>query len=187
MKICEYIEEIIEDQGRRKDWTAEKSGIKYKTFLDKLEKDTFTAYELISIGKLVDIDLNEFKNMTNGGVITMLDKKQRPEVGIQDMDKYEFGGLEIDNELTNGYHLYIPYGIHCDIFKAIQDSIRLMQNQRRECEDTIKKLENSIDDLKEEHHKNMASQAILLQKQTIERIDNNLKVFEKIEPLINEI
>jgi hypothetical protein len=61
MRICEYIEEIIEEQGRRKDWVAERSGIKYKTFLDKLDKDTFTAYELVNIGKLLDIDLNKLK------------------------------------------------------------------------------------------------------------------------------
>lgn len=116
----------------------------------------------------------------------MLDKKKRPEVGIDDIDKYEFGGLEIDNQLTNGYQLYIPYGLHCGLFNAIEDSIRLMNNQKYECKTHIINLTNDMKKL-EDKNRPMAEYAINIQKETIERIDKNLKILEKIVLLKNEI
>ncbi|PFA76906.1 hypothetical protein [Bacillus cereus] len=60
------------------------------------------------------------------------DSKRRPEVGIADMIKHEFGGLEIQEKLTNGYLMYVPYGIHCDIFESMEASIRVMSKKIEE-------------------------------------------------------
>jgi hypothetical protein len=114
-------------------------------------------------------------------------EKDRPEVGFQDIDKYDFGGLEVDEMLTNGYHLYIPYGIHCDLFRAIGDGVRALQNQLTRCEKIIKNLEKDIMEYTEEEHKNAARHVIEIQQDEIERINKDLKILEKIEPLINEI
>jgi hypothetical protein len=97
MKICEYIDEIIEEQGRRKDWVAERSGIKYKTFLDKLDKDTFTAYELVSLGKLLDIDLNDMKKVINKN---------------DDIDETYNGNNWVGEYLVLGYNNFINRGIN---------------------------------------------------------------------------
>lgn len=63
MKLSEYIAKIIEDQGRNKNWVADQSGIKYKTFIDKLANNRFTGEELIQIAKVLNIDLNELKEI----------------------------------------------------------------------------------------------------------------------------
>jgi hypothetical protein len=61
MNVAEYIANIIEKQGRTKTWVAEQSGIKYKTFVDKLTFNRFTAEELVVISKVLNIDLNKLK------------------------------------------------------------------------------------------------------------------------------
>jgi hypothetical protein len=61
MNVAEYIANIIEQQGRTKTWVAEQSDIKYKTFVDKLTFNRFTAEELLRIGKVLNIDLNKLK------------------------------------------------------------------------------------------------------------------------------
>jgi galactokinase/mevalonate kinase-like predicted kinase len=114
----------------------------------------------------------------------MLDEKKRPEVGVDDIDIYEFGGLEIDNKLTNGYQLYIPYGIHCEIFDTLQDSIRLLYNQREECEKDIR----NVKDMElTDKNKNAIKYIIDINTETIRRINRDLKILEKIVPLKDEI
>jgi hypothetical protein len=61
MKLSEYISQVIEKQGRTKTWVAEQSDIKYKTFVDKLTFNRFTAEELLRIAKVLNIDLNKLK------------------------------------------------------------------------------------------------------------------------------
>jgi len=62
MKINEIILEKIEDQGRRKTWVADRTGINYKSLITKLRTDCFTAYDLIKVAKILHIDLNEIKD-----------------------------------------------------------------------------------------------------------------------------
>jgi uncharacterized protein YydD (DUF2326 family) len=116
----------------------------------------------------------------------VLDKKQRPEVGIQDIDKYEFCGLEIDSKLTNGYQLYIPYGIHCDIFDAIQDSIRLLYDKKNECKNNIKKLTEELNKL-EEGKRDVIENIIVMEEDVIQKVNKDLKILEKIVPLVDKI
>lgn len=62
MNLGEHIANIIEQQGRTKVWVAEQSEINYKTFVDKLSRDSFTGKELLRIAKVLGIDLEELKN-----------------------------------------------------------------------------------------------------------------------------
>jgi hypothetical protein len=61
MNLAEYISQVIEQQGRTKTWVAEKSEINYKTFIDKLTRNTITGEELLRIAKVLNIDLEELK------------------------------------------------------------------------------------------------------------------------------
>jgi hypothetical protein len=62
MNLGEYISQLIEQQGRTKVWVAEQSDINYKTFVDKLTRDTITGKELLKIAKILNIDLEQLKN-----------------------------------------------------------------------------------------------------------------------------
>ena len=61
MNLGEHISTIIEQQGRTKVWVAEKSDINYKTFVDKLTRDTITGKELLRIAKVLGINLEDLK------------------------------------------------------------------------------------------------------------------------------
>lgn len=61
MKLSEYISQVIESQGRTKVWVAEQSDINYKTFVDKLSRNTITGEELLKIARVLNIDLNKLK------------------------------------------------------------------------------------------------------------------------------
>lgn len=61
MNLAEYITEVIEQQGRTKIWVAEQSEIKYQTFVEKLKRNSITGEELLRIGKVLNVDLNELK------------------------------------------------------------------------------------------------------------------------------
>ncbi|TPF17994.1 hypothetical protein [Priestia megaterium] len=62
MKINDYILEKIADQGRKKTWISDKTGINYKSLITKLRTDCFTAYDLMEVSKVLHIDLNEMRN-----------------------------------------------------------------------------------------------------------------------------
>lgn len=61
--LAEYIAQVIESQGRTKVWVAEQSDINYKTFVDKLKRNTFYGEELLRISKVLEIDLNRLKEV----------------------------------------------------------------------------------------------------------------------------
>lgn len=63
MQLGEYIENIIEEQGRTKKWVADSIDINYKTFVDRIKNDRLTGNDLVRIGKLLNVDLNELKEM----------------------------------------------------------------------------------------------------------------------------
>lgn len=46
---------------------------------------------------------------------------KRPNIGIQDMNKYKNGGLTVESFESNGALVYIPYGIYVDLFNAIDN------------------------------------------------------------------
>jgi len=61
MNLADYISSIIEQQGRTKVWVAEQIDMKYKTFFDKLTRNTIKGDELLKIAKVLNIDLEELK------------------------------------------------------------------------------------------------------------------------------
>ncbi|HCL4455203.1 TPA: hypothetical protein N2D10_003230 [Clostridium botulinum] len=62
MNVADIIANTIKNQGREIKWVAERIEIPYTSFLYKLKKDSFSAAELVKIGKLLNIDLEELKN-----------------------------------------------------------------------------------------------------------------------------
>lgn len=64
MKLNEHITKIIEEQGRTKVWVADKADINYKTFIDKLTRNSITGEELLRIAKVLNIDLEKLKKET---------------------------------------------------------------------------------------------------------------------------
>ncbi|PEL24286.1 hypothetical protein [Bacillus toyonensis] len=100
---------------------------------------------------------------------------KRPEVGFKDMKNYEFGGLEVDQKLENGYLLYVPYGVHVDIFNAMEAGIQQLQNKITDCENAIK-----------ENGKEHAALSQMLQE-TINDVQKHIEVLQHITPLKHEI
>jgi len=62
MNLADYISSIMEQQGRTKVWVAEQIGMKYKTFFDKLTRNTIKGDELLRIAKVLNIDLEKLKD-----------------------------------------------------------------------------------------------------------------------------
>jgi len=61
MNLGEHIANTIEQQGRTKTWVADQSEIKYKTFVDKIMRNSFTGEELLRVAKVLNINLEELK------------------------------------------------------------------------------------------------------------------------------
>ncbi|WP_182006360.1 hypothetical protein [Priestia aryabhattai] len=59
MKISEYIEYHIKDQGRTKVWVADRTEINYKSLITKLRTDCFTAYDLVKVSKVLHFSVDE--------------------------------------------------------------------------------------------------------------------------------
>jgi len=61
LNIPQLIEQIRQDNGQTKVWIADKADINYKTFIDKMNRNTFNAYELLKLAKVLNINLEELK------------------------------------------------------------------------------------------------------------------------------
>lgn len=59
--LSDYIAEVIKEKGHTKTWVAEKAEINYKTFIDKLTRDTINGKELLRIAKVLGVNLEELK------------------------------------------------------------------------------------------------------------------------------
>ncbi len=60
--VAKYIENIMYKKGYTKTWVANLCDINYKTFCDKLKRNSFDALELLKLGKVLEIDLNMLKD-----------------------------------------------------------------------------------------------------------------------------
>jgi hypothetical protein len=107
------------------------------------------------------------------------DLKKRPEVGFVDMKNFEFGGLEVEELLSNGYLLYIPYGIHNDIFRTMQVGQILMHNRIDELNKLIEDTEDIPENVKKALVENFKNQ--------IEHLRKHIEIIDKILPIQNEI
>jgi hypothetical protein len=63
MTVTEFIEQYRKEQGREKIWLAEKLGITKQVLNYKFTNNSFTAEELVSLGKLLNMDLNSLKDI----------------------------------------------------------------------------------------------------------------------------
>lgn len=106
----------------------------------------------------------------------------REEVGFSDMGKYEFGGLEIEKKLENGYLLYIPYGIHKDIFDAIEQGVIAMGQRNDDIRDSISKTSES-----DTIPYSVRDTIIQNFNSAIERNMKHIEVLETILPISDEI
>ena len=61
MTVTEYIEQHRKAKGIEKIWLAEKLGITKQVLNYKFTNNSFMAEELVSLGKLLDMDLNRLK------------------------------------------------------------------------------------------------------------------------------
>ena len=61
MDIGEYIQKVLDEQGRSQIWLADKLGIHDKTFSGKLKRNSITGEELLKIAQLLGINLEELK------------------------------------------------------------------------------------------------------------------------------
>jgi len=61
MDIGEYIQKVLDEQGRSQIWLADKLGIHDKTFSGKLKRNSITGEELLKIAKFLGINLDDLK------------------------------------------------------------------------------------------------------------------------------
>lgn len=61
MNVAEKIEKILKSQERNPSWLAEKIEVPYHTLRYRLINNCLLAEDLIKIGKVLSIDLNELK------------------------------------------------------------------------------------------------------------------------------
>jgi hypothetical protein len=121
----------------------------------------------------MECERKTFQKNYRSDFMNKYDVKKREEVGYKDMEKYEFGGLEIDELLTNGYLMYVPYGIHVDIFNAIEQGIRSMQRHKESIQHSMKEIE--IESLKN----NLKLQ--------IDGLDKQIDVLTKIHGIVTQV
>jgi len=112
------------------------------------------------------------------GMILMnkYDEKQRDEVGVKDMENYEFGGVELDETLTNGAQVYIPYGIWVDTFKAMEAGSIAISRLNEQDRKTIKEYENSED--------KASKHLVQVLQQQIKEREKHQYVLDKITPIV---
>lgn len=71
MNIGEYIDKLIEAQGRDKKWVAEQIDIEYRTFLYRLKNNGLLAEDLLKMTSVLDLDLNKvYEDVVNYEVKT---------------------------------------------------------------------------------------------------------------------
>lgn len=61
MNIGEYIQKVLDEQGRSQVWLADQIGIHDKTFSGKLKRNSISGEELLRIAKVLGINLEELK------------------------------------------------------------------------------------------------------------------------------
>jgi hypothetical protein len=62
MTVSEHIEQHRKAQGREKIWLAGQLGITKQVLNYKFMNNSFTAEELVMLGKVLNINLEELKN-----------------------------------------------------------------------------------------------------------------------------
>lgn len=106
---------------------------------------------------------------------------KRPNIGVDKMKDYENGGLCIDSMERNGLHLYIPYGVWNDLFKAMQVSTNVMHNRIRELRGLITEGEEMQKQFPQ--YKNIVENF----REQVRLLEEQIFIFDTIAPLEEEI
>lgn len=106
----------------------------------------------------------------------MIPISSRENIGVENMGKYEFGGLAVESLEANGVLMYIPYGIYVDIFRAIERGIISIGKEIDSLEDTKNGLSGEYAGVLREN--------LMFQIKELEKQKN---ILEQIYPLIDEV
>lgn len=68
MRLNDFILEKIKEQGFTQKYIAEQINVKYNSFNHRMRNDSLTAYDILKIGRLLNIDLEKEKHNIKEGV-----------------------------------------------------------------------------------------------------------------------
>lgn len=140
MTVSEVILNRLKTEGKTKQWLALKMELSYSTLHQKLTNNTFTAEEFISLCKIFQLDIQNFiENKQNDGLTELMNIpiQSRPDVSIEQMERYERGGIGIESQHENGSLLYLPYGLqdylvqHRELLSGIMDAYKVAAEQMK--------------------------------------------------------
>lgn len=132
---------------------------------------------MLKLKREINVDKGE-NNMENMKDISI---HKRPNIGVEDMGNYENGGLCIDSMERNGLHLYVPYGVWCDLFNAMDVGTRVMHDRIRE----LKKLIHEGEEMQEKFPQYKTFYKSF--KEQIEMLEKQISIFDVIAPLREEV
>lgn len=110
---------------------------------------------------------------------------RRDNIGVQDMDNYINGGLTVESKEVNGALVYVPYGIWCNIFNAIDTGTILYKQEIEEIERLKNKLSKSEKYFKGKEH--MIEPLLQGYDERIAELREKMLILENILPLVNEV
>lgn len=86
-------------QGRTLKWVAEQMDINYKTFMGKIKRNSFSAYELLKLSVILKIDLEALKNKCS--IKLKGDKRRIPSNTIRYLRMSDHKRSELTKELID--------------------------------------------------------------------------------------
>lgn len=114
-----------------------------KEHINDLNKELFyeMGFKNLSADFINDYTMNmELLDMSN------IEVDRRPNIGSDKSPLYLNAGCCLGQKYYNGVDIYIPYGLWCDIFEAIEISTRCISNEIYSLNNSISKLD-SIDEI----------------------------------------
>ena len=123
-KISQVVQDLLNEQGKTKKWLSEQLGLSYSTLHQKLDNNTFTAEEFLLLLKIFQVPLERFYQTSYH--LKDLPPEMRPNVLLNDIDKYKNGGIFADSFHANGSRIYVPYGLSdalIEILSAFEETL----------------------------------------------------------------
>ena len=104
--------------------------------------------------------------------------KDRPNIGVDKMQDFDFGGLCVESTHPNGALVYVPYGIWFDIFDTLERSMYLMVHMHS-------KLKTEYADIKDKE--GIPTEVLEGYKNKLNTYTKDIQLLESIIPLCQEI
>lgn len=184
MELNHYILQQLNDQSRTKRWLAEALDLSYSTLHQKLSHDTFTAYELLTMSKLLNFSLDDFQAFSEPSEglkqMSALPIEKRPNIGVSEMEAYEHGGLCVESTHQNGALVYVPYGIWVNVFEAMQVGANALRSE-------MSTLEQELQDVKEKPDPATWEPIVRIMEERLQKLMQNQAILEQISPLVSEV